>query len=290
MSVFGHLSLQERPALLRFCGYTATEAEADIVVFGAPFDSSSSFRPGSRFAPAEMRRDSWGLESWSPELKRDLEDHKVHDAGDLELPFGSTEEALRLVRQSCSAITKAGKTPVMIGGEHTLSLGAVEALLEYYPDLHLLHFDAHTDLRTDYLGVRNSHASVIRRIYELLGDKRIHSLGIRSGLAEEFSFAEEKLDFHPFDLSGIEDAVRNIGAAPLYISLDLDVLDPSVLPGTGTAEPGGVTYKEMAAALYRLEALNIVGCDIMELAPSLDPSGASTAVAVKLLREMILLL
>jgi len=110
MSVFGHLSLQERPALLRFCGYTATEAEADIVVFGAPFDSSSSFRSGSRFAPAEMRRDSWGLESWSPELKRDLEDHKVHDAGDLELPFGSTEEALRLVRQSCSAIRESTHT------------------------------------------------------------------------------------------------------------------------------------------------------------------------------------
>lgn len=290
MAIFDHLPAPERPALLRFCGYAATEAEADIVVFGAPFDSSSSFRPGSRFAAAEMRRDSWGLESWSPRLKRDLEDHKVHDAGDLELPFGSTKEALRIVRQSCAAISEAGKTPVMIGGEHTLSLGAVEALLEFYPDLHLLHFDAHTDLRPDYLGVRNSHASVIRRIYELLGKNRIHSLGIRSGLAEEFTFAEENLDFHPFDLSGIGAAVKNIGTAPVYVSLDLDVLDPSVLPGTGTAEPGGVSYQEMLAAVYQLEGLNIVGCDMMELAPLLDISGASTAVAVKLLREMILLL
>lgn len=290
MTLFDHLPPQERPALLSFCGCTATEEEANIVVFGAPYDSSSSFRPGSRFAPAEMRRDSWGLESWSPQLKRDLEEQKVHDAGDLELPFGSTEEALRLVRQSCTAILQAGKIPVMIGGEHTLSLAAVAALLASYPDLHLLHFDAHTDLREDYLGVRNSHASVIRRIYELLGDKRIHSLGIRSGLAEEFAFAEEKLDFHPFDLSGIGEAVKNIGRAPVYISLDLDVLDPSVLPGTGTAEPGGVSYQELLAAVYQLEDLNIVGCDIMELAPLLDPAGASTAVAVKLLRELMLLL
>lgn len=290
MTVFDHLAPHERPELLRFCGYTAGLAEADIVAFGVPFDSSSSFRPGSRFAPAEMRRDSWGLESWSPQLKRDLEDHKVHDAGDLELPFGSTEEALRIVRQTCTAILKADKTPVMIGGEHTLSLAAIEALVAVYPDLHLLHFDAHTDLRPDYLGVRYSHASVIRRIYEVLGEKRIHSLGVRSGLASEFSFAEEKLDFHPFDLSEMDLAVKNIGSAPVYVSLDLDVLDPSVMPGTGTAEPGGVSYQEMVAAIYHLESLNPVGCDIMELAPSLDPSGASTAVAVKLLREMILML
>ncbi|MDD4323529.1 MAG: agmatinase [Eubacteriales bacterium] len=290
MTVFYHLPLQERPELLRFCGYTAGLTEAAIVVFGAPYDSSSSFRPGSRFAPAEMRRDSWGLESWSPQLKRDLEDHNVHDAGDLELPFASSEEALRIVRQTCAAVAHAGKIPLMIGGEHTLTLSAIAALLDLHPDLHLLHFDAHTDLRTDYLGVELSHASVIRRIYELLGEKRIHSLGIRSGLAEEFTFAEKNLDFHPFDLSGMEEAVLNIGSAPVYVSLDLDVLDPSVMPGTGTAEPGGVSYEDLVAAIYKLENLNIVGSDMMELAPSLDPSGASTAVAVKLLREMILVL
>ncbi len=290
MSVFEHLPPQERPELLRFCGYTAELAEADIVVFGAPFDSSSSFRPGSRFAPAEMRRDSWGLESWSPQLKRDLENHNVHDAGDVELPFGSTEQALRIVRQIFKAIITADKTPVMIGGEHTLSLAAVEALAAVYPDLHFLHFDAHTDLRPDYLGVSLSHASVVRRIYEILGKNRIHSLGVRSGLPSEFSFAQENLDFYPFDLSQLDLAVQNIGTAPVYVSLDLDVLDPSVLPGTGTAEPGGVSYREMVAAIYQLSALNIVGCDLMELAPLLDPSGASTAVAVKLLREMILML
>lgn len=290
MTVFDHLPAHERPDLLRFCGYTATLSEAEYVVFGAPFDSTSSFRPGSRFAPAEMRRDSWGLETWSPQLKRDLEDRRVHDAGDLELPFGETGEALRMVQQICAAILQAEKTPIMLGGEHTLSLGAVRAAIEAYPDLHLLHFDAHTDLRPDYLGVEYSHASVIRRCYDLLGKKRIHSLGIRSGLAEEFAFAEENLDFHPFDLSGLHAAMELIGSAPVYVSLDLDVLDPSVMPGTGTAEPGGVSYQEMLKAIYQLEGLNIVGCDLVELTPPLDLSGASTAVAVKLLRELILVL
>lgn len=273
-----------------FCGCDSPPERARHVLFGAPFDGTASFRPGARFAPSAMRRDSWGLETYSPELDRDLEEAGVADLGDLEMPFGDAKRAIDTVERTFLHLISQKKIPLMIGGDHSLTTGAVRAALSQYPDLHLVHLDAHTDLRADYLGDPWSHASVIRRCHDLLGDKRIHSFGIRSGLKEEFLFAKEHLNFHPFTLLGSDKLSQLIEDAPVYVTIDLDVLDPSIMPGTGTPEAGGVTFKELLQALSDIATLHVIGSDIMELSPPLDMSGASTATACKLLREWLLML
>lgn len=263
-------------------------ANADMVLFGAPFDSTASFRPGSRFAPGAMRMDSAALESYSPYLDADLSDIALHDAGDLSLSIGDTQRTLAQIRDFTSRIIKDKKRPVMLGGEHLVTLGAIEAIHTVHPGVCVIHFDAHTDLRDDYLGVRLSHATVMRRIWDELGDGRIFQFGIRSGTREEFGWANGHVDMHRFDVSGLGQAVQALSDKPVYVSLDLDVLDPSVLPGTGTPEPGGVSFLELLDAVHALRPLNIVGCDICELCPSCDSSGASTAAALKILRELLL--
>lgn len=262
--------------------------DAQIVLFGAPFDSTTSFRPGTRFASRAMRSESFGLESYSPYLDRDLYDYAIFDSGDLELPFGSTEAALRDIEERTAAILADGKLPVMIGGEHLVTLGAVRAAAKKYPGLHIIHFDAHTDLREDYLGEPLSHATVIRRAWELVGDWHIHQFGIRSGERAEFEWAKQHTFLHRFDFDGLAGAVESLRGKPVYFTLDLDVLDPSAFPGTGTPEAGGVSFVELRAAMERVCGLHIVGCDVNELAPVYDPSGASTATALKVLRELLL--
>ncbi len=274
---------------MTFCGCDRPYGTSRLALFGAPFDGSASFRTGARLAPAAMRRDSWGLETYSPELDRDLEEVPVSDLGDLDLP-AEAAEAIRCVEGQCGRIFDDGKIPLMLGGDHSLTQGAVRAAAERFPDLRLVHIDAHTDLRDQYQGDRLSHASVLRRCHEILGDGRIHLLGVRSGLREEFDFARAHGRLHAFSLEAAARVPEEVGNAPVYLSLDLDILDPSILPGTGSPEPGGVNYRELLVALTLLSPLRIVGSDIMELAPALDPSGASTAVACKLLREWLLLL
>ncbi len=264
--------------------------EARIALFGAPFDSTTSFRPGTRFASKVMRGDSFGLETYSPYQDKDLADCRVFDAGDLVLSIGNTEKALSAIEETARTILTDGKLPFMIGGEHLVTLGAVRAAREFYPDLRIIHFDAHADLRDSYLGERLSHACVMRRAWELLGDGRIHQFGIRSGEREEFQWAKAHTRLRPFSFEGLEEAVAAVGGAPVYFTLDLDVLDPSVLPGTGTPEPGGASFSELMRAVETASRANIVGCDITELCPVYDQSGASTAVALKVLREMLLYL
>ena len=270
------------------CGYE----EADIVLFGAPFDSTTSFRPGARFGSAAMRHESFGLETYSPYQDKDLCDYHTFDSGDLELCFGSAELALADIEQRADTILDDGKLPLLIGGEHLVTLGAVRAVCKRYPDLHIIHFDAHADLRDDYLGAKLSHACVMRRSYELLGDYRIHQFCIRSGDRTEFQFAKEHTDLHPFDFSGLYELVQELKKAqkPVYFTIDLDCLDPSVLPGTGTPEAGGVSFLKLLEAIREVCTLNIVGADLNELAPMLDSSGVSTATACKVLRELILAL
>ena len=277
---------------LYFCGFTDEVNDADLVVYGAPFDSTTSFRPGTRFAPPRMREESWGLETYSPYQNLDLGDYKICDLGDLELPFGDSINTLKQLKTQTTEILAQGSIPLMIGGEHSLTIAPVEAVFEKYPDLEIVHFDAHTDLRDDYLGNRNSHASVIKRCLDLLGDGRIHSFGIRSGLREEFKLAHERLDFHPFDLTETSNIAEKLAASqtPIYLTIDLDVLDPSDFPGTGTPEPGGVNFRELLTALLSLQKCNIVAADIMELSPHYDTTGASTAAACKVLREVALML
>lgn len=271
-----------------FIGCDKEYKDADIVIFGAPFDSTTSFRPGTRFASKVMRSESFGLETYSPYQDKDLCDINVFDGGDLELPFGNTERVLDEISAMTKTILNDEKIPVMIGGEHLVTLGSVREVAKKYPDLHIIHFDAHTDLRDDYLGEKLSHATVIKRCHDILGDKRIFQFGIRSGEKYEFEFAKEHNFINKFDLNGLDEAIEAIGDKPVYFTLDLDVLDPSIFPGTGTPEAGGVSFNELLQAIIKIGKLNIVGADVNELSPVYDQSGVSTAVACKVLRELLL--
>ena len=262
---------------------------ADIVLFGAPYDSTASFRPGSRFAPRSIREDSYGLETYSPYQDKDLINSHILDTGDLELPFGDSKLALDQIHKFSSAILSAGKIPFMIGGEHLVTLGSFRAAYDLFPDLHLIHFDAHTDLRDQYLGVSLSHACVVRRCWELTGDGCIRQFGIRSGEREEFEWGYLHTGLQKFDFEGLDECIQAMKDKPVYFTLDLDILDPSVFPGTGTPEPGGVSFSQLLDAVLRImSSLHIVACDVNELSPVYDQSGVSTAVACKIIREMLL--
>lgn len=262
--------------------------ESRIVIFGAPFDSTTSFRPGTRFASRTMRAESYGLETYSPYQNLDMNDAAIFDSGDLELCFGKTELALNDIESRTSEILNAGKIPLMIGGEHLVTLGALRAVAKRYPELHVIHFDAHADLRDEYLGAQLSHAAVLHRVWDILGDGRIFQFGIRSGDRSEFEWGKDHVKTHMFDFDGLEETVEALKNKPVYLTIDLDVLDPSVFPGTGTPEAGGVTFKELLNAVLKVSCLNIVGMDLNELSPMLDASGASTAVALKIMRELLL--
>lgn len=299
---------------VNFIGCDAEYEEARIVIFGAPFDSTTSFRPGTRFAGQAVRNDSYGLEIYSPYQDKELPENIVYDCGDLELAIGSSSKVLEQITDCAREILKDGKMPFMIGGEHLVTLGCVRAAAEKYPDMHIVHFDAHTDLRRDYLGVELSHACVIRRCWEVLeqtgkngtdagdgsgtrnmadiccADGRIHQFGIRSGEKEEFDWARAgHTDFHPFTLDGLDEALEQIGDAPVYFTVDLDVMDSSVFPGTGTPEPGGIDFLTAMRGVTKVcERVNLIGCDVNELCPPCDPTGASTAAACKIIREMLI--
>ena len=271
------------PNIETFIGCDSSFEKARIVLFGAPFDSTTSFRPGARFGPSAMRHESFGLETYSPYQDKNLTDYRIFDSGDLELCFGSAELALLDIESRAEEILAAGKLPVLLGGEHLVTLGSFRAIQRRWPDVHIIHFDAHADLRDDYLGAKLSHACVIRRCHDLLGDGRIHQFGIRSGEREEFRFAREHTDLHPFTFDGLEELVQTLEAsrAPVYLT---------AFPGTGTPEAGGVTFPQLLEAIQMVAKTNVVGADVNELAPMLDQSGVSTAAACKVLRELLLAL
>lgn len=273
-----------------FIGCDNEYDESNIVVFGAPFDSTTSFRPGTRFASAVMRNESFGIETFSPYQDKDLEDLSIFDGGDLELSFGDSNSALNDIETYVGKVLSDDKVPFMIGGEHSVTLGAVRAVAKKYPDLHIVQFDAHTDLREDYLGQVYSHASVIRRCWDIVGDNKIFQFGIRSGEKVEFEWAKEHVHTTRFNFDGLDEIIEKLKGKPVYFTLDLDVLDPSEFPGTGTPESGGVTFVELHNAIRKLSVLNIVGLDMNELSPIYDQSGQSTALACKLLREILLFL
>ena len=281
-----------RPNVETFIGCDCPYEQAKIVLYGAPFDSTTSFRPGARFGSAAMRHESFGLETYSPYQDKDLTDCAIFDSGDLELCFGSAEAALADIESRAAEILEDDKLPLLLGGEHLVTLGAVRAVLNQYPDLHIIHFDAHADLRQDYLGASLSHACVIRRCYDLVGDGRIHQFCIRSGDREEFQFAKSHTELHPFCFDGLEDLTRKLAESgvPVYFTIDLDCLDPAAFPGTGTPEAGGVTFPQLLDAIRLVSRSNVVAADVNELAPMLDPSGVSTATACKVLRELLLYL
>lgn len=274
-----------------FIGCETPYEAADIVLFSVPFDGTASFRPGTRFAGQAIRPDSYGLETYSPYLDKDLEQVAICDGGDLEIPFGNPERALNEVAAYSREVLQDGKKFLMIGGEHLISLATIQAAYEKYPDLHVIHLDAHIDLRDEYMGEKLSHATVLRRCHDFLGDGRIFQFGIRSGTKEEFDWAKAHTHLEKFTLFSLREKITELKDVPVYITIDFDVLDPGTFPGTGTPEPGGITYRELLAAISEFQELNhIVAADVVEFSPPYDSTGASTAVACKTVREMLLTL
>ena len=260
----------------------------DIRIIGVPFDGTVSFRPGARFGPAAIRDASDGIETYSPYLDADLESVRYADSGDLELPMGSTAPVLAIIRESVADCLNDETIPFLLGGEHLISLPAIEAVFEQYPDLVVVQLDAHADQRDDYLGVELSHACVMRRVSEIIGDTNIRQLGIRSGTRFEYEQMRDfgtLTTFRPDDVNGL---IEWIGDRPVYLTVDLDVFDPACLPGTGTPEPGGIDWWTFQRFIKVMQGCKIVGLDAVELAPQLDTSGCSAVLAAKCIREMLL--
>lgn len=274
------------PFLSRYwIGSVENYNDSNVVMLGLPFDGTCSYRPGSRFAPERLRLASWGLEDYSPVYKKHLDDVKFFDAGELEFPFGNTVATLDIIEKNARQIFFDNKKYLGIGGEHLVTLPAIKACKEKYSDLAIIHFDAHTDLREDYLGEKLSHASVMKRIGEIVGFENIKQIGIRSGLKEEFDLMDKysTLVNHSSDLNSIKNK-------KIFLTLDVDVLDPSVLSGTGTPEPDGLLYRELAEWIYYLKDFDIVGADIVELAPDYDKSEVSTAIVTKIVRDVLMIM
>ena len=258
-------------------------ASSNIVMLGLPFDGTVSYRPGSRFAPEQIRLASWGLEEYSPYFDKHLQDCNFHDIGDIEFPLGNTIKSLSYIEQNVEDIYKDGKKVFGIGGEHLVTLPEIKAISKFYTDLAIIHFDAHTDLRDEYLGETLSHSAVIKQCGKIVGFENIKQIGIRSGMKEEFELMKQyntKANKYE-DL----DVLKN---KQIFVTVDLDVLDTSIMPGTGTPEVGGLTFNELIGWFKYISKFNIIGADVVELAPDYDSSGASTAVATKVIRELLM--
>ncbi len=256
---------------------------SNIVMLGMPFDGTVSYRPGSRFAPEQIRLASWGLEEYSPYFDKHLEDCNFHDAGDLEFPLGNTEKSLDVIKNNVEEIYRDGKRVFGIGGEHLVTLPEIQAVSKYVDNLAIVHFDAHTDLREEYLGEPLSHSAVIRHSAEIVGFENLKQIGIRSGMKEEFELMKKygTLIHEHSEL----DCFKNKN---IFVTVDLDVLDTSIMPGTGTPEVGGLNFNQLVDWFKYLSNFNIIGADVVELAPDYDASGASTAVATKVIRELLM--
>lgn len=269
-------------------GADASLEDAEWVMVGIPYDGTCSYRPGTRFAPNAIREASWGLEMYSPFLERTLDQIRYADWGDLELPFGNRDEVLARIGQAIRDVLAQDKKWIGLGGEHLVTYPVIEAYLEKYPDLCVIQFDAHTDLRDDYLGEKLSHATVMRRVVDHIGPERFLQIGIRSGPKDEFDWMHANGTLMKSDAQ-LQSRLKQWQGKPVFLTIDLDVLDPSILPGTGTPEPGGLTFLEFQQWIARLTSIRLMGLDVVELSPPYDTSGVSNVVAAKALREALLL-
>ena len=266
-------------------GQNENYVSSDIVMLGMPFDGTVSYRSGSRFAPEQIRLASWGLEEYSPRFDKHLEDVNFHDAGDLEFPLGNTYKSLDLIEGNVEQIYKDGKRVFGIGGEHLVTLPEIKAVAKFHKDLAIVHFDAHTDLREEYLGEEMSHSAVIRHASKIVGPENLKQIGIRSGMKEEWEFMKKHNTLiHKYS------ELDELKGKKIFVTVDLDCLDPSVMPGTGTPESGGMQFNELMGWFEYLKNFDIVGADVVELAPDYDASGVSTAVATKVIRELLMVM
>ncbi len=278
-----------RPRFL--CAESAFEP-ARTVLLGCPFDETTSFRKGARLGPQAIREASDCLETYSPHLDKDLEDAALCDLGDVDFASDDTGAVLDSIRAEARGIFRAGKRPVFLGGEHLVSLSLVEAALGVFPGLVVFQWDAHADLRDEYLGEKLSHACVMRRILELEGVGPLRQFGVRSGAREEFAWMRANETLRPLTPEGVESVLEKIGDRAIYLTLDVDVLNPGEMPGTGSPEPGGPGFDALMDCIGLLwtAGARIVGADVVELAPEWDPSGASAITAAKLVRELALVM
>jgi agmatinase len=266
--------------------------ESKVVLYGMPMDWTVSYRPGSRFGPTRIREVSIGLEEYSAYLDRELEDVKYFDAGDIPLPFGNPQKSIDMIEEYVDQLLDAGKFPLGMGGEHLVSWPVMKAVYKKYPDLAIIHMDAHTDLREHYEGEPLSHSTPIRKIAEHIGPKNVYSFGIRSGMKEEFEWAKENgMHISKFDvLEPLKEILPSLAGRPVYVTIDIDVLDPAHAPGTGTVDAGGITSRELLASIHEIarSEVNVVGGDLVEVAPIYDHSEQTANTASKLIREMLL--
>ncbi|GIN86466.1 agmatinase [Heyndrickxia sporothermodurans] len=266
--------------------------ESQAVIYGMPMDWTVSYRPGSRFGPGRIREVSIGLEEYSPYLDRELEEVKYFDAGDIPLPFGNPQRSINLIEEYIDGLLKDKKFPLGMGGEHLVSWPVIKAMYKKYPNLAIIHMDAHTDLRSEYEGEPLSHSTPIRKAAELIGPESIYSFGIRSGMKEEFEWAKENgMHISKFEvLEPLKEVLPQLAGRPVYVTIDIDVLDPAHAPGTGTVDCGGITSKELLASIHEIARsnVNVVGGDLVEVAPIYDHSEQTANTASKLIREMIL--
>jgi agmatinase len=259
-----------------------------VGLFGVPYDGTTSFRPGTRFGPAAIREVSTGLESYCPQLGLDLEDLAFADLGAVAISHGAPEPVLAAVEQATEAVLDLGLAPLMVGGEHSISSGAVAAVARRHPDLVLVQLDAHADLRQQWLGSQHSHACAMRRCLEVLPSGTLRQIAIRSGTRAEFE--ELRSSGRLVAIERMAEALIPLRGRPLYLTVDLDWFDPAVLPGTGTPEPGGFHWADFAVLVEELSHHRLVAADVVELAPQLDPTGVSAVLAAKVVRSLLLLL
>ncbi|MGE5328287.1 MAG: agmatinase [Deltaproteobacteria bacterium] len=275
---------------LRYMGSLEAYQDAKAVIVGAPMDWTSSFRTGSRFGPQRIRESSIGLEMFSFHQEKSLEDRAYYDCGDLDLQIGNIQNSLDMIEETAKEVFKDNKFPVFLGGEHLISLPVIkQAYAKYGDELKIIHFDAHADLREDYLGERYSHASVIRRACEFVKPSNVYQIGIRSGERDEFEFAKNNTNFYPFEVvESVKKIVEEIGSKPVYVTMDVDVIDPAYADGTGTPEPGGCTSMEIFKAIMLMKDINAIGFDLVEVSPPYDLSGKTAILGAKIVREAII--
>jgi agmatinase len=274
----------------RFIACRAPYPDARIVLFGIPFEGSVNLRTGADRGPRDLRIASDSIETYSPVLERDLEDLGMADLGDCELGGGSPREQLARAREEVRGFWHPGLLTVMLGGDHTATLPIIEVLAPAIPDLRVLQLDAHPDLREEFLGERYNYASAMARVMDVVAPERVYQVGMRTGAREEYRRKVPHLypahTVHPVE--AVRGLVPELSRHPLYVTIDVDVRDPSQAPGTGAPEPCGLLASELIDIVRLLEPCTIVGTDLMEVAHAFDPSGRTGITASWILREAIL--
>ncbi len=272
-----------------FMGAVDRYEEADAVLVGIPMDFTVSFRPGTRMGPQQIRTVSYGLEEYSVYLDKDLSEKRYYDLGDMTLPFGNVGHSLEIIEEVTGQLLDDRKFPILIGGEHLVTYPIAKAFHARYTDMVVVHFDAHADLRVDYCGETNSHATVMRKVAELVGPGNVYQFGIRSGTRDEFQYAKENTNmFIERVIEPLREAIPRFGNRPVYVTLDIDVVDPAYAPGTGTPEAGGCSSREIIQAIHELAGAKVVGFDLVEVSPVTDQSERTALLAAKIIREAIL--